>query len=295
MLTVERRHPEIFAEVKGVDIAQPVPPDVFAKILTAFHESAVLVFRGQNLTHEQHIAFSAKFGPLFEVTNYHRPEKERALPPKITDISNIDHTGAIQPAYNHQRDFNLGNRIWHTDNTFKHVPARCSLLYAEEVPSAGGETEFADMRAAYDALPETRKHEIEDLIVEHSIVYSRMQAGYEEYTDGARTVLTPVQQVLVRHHPAGRKALYLASHASHVVGWPKEKGRALLDELTDCATQPQFVHAHSWRAGDLVVWDNRCTMHRGRPYADMAERRVMQRTTVSDEMNTVERRAAEVA
>ena len=295
MFAVERKHPELFAEVKGVDIGQPVPPDVFAEILAAFHESAVLVFRDQDLTHEQHIAFSANFGPLFEVTNYHRSEKERALPPRITDISNIDHVGAIQAADNHQRHFNLGNRIWHTDNTFKHVPARCSLLYAREVPSAGGEMEFADMRAAYDALPDDRKRAIADLTVEHSIVYSRKRAGYKDYTDGARTALTPVQQVLIRHHPAGRRALYLASHASHIVGWPEEKGRALLDELTEFATQPQFVYAHSWRAGDLVVWDNRCTMHRARRYADTTERRVMQRTTVSDEMNTVERRAAEAA
>lgn len=295
MITVERRHPSFFAEVSGVDISKPLAPDAFAEILAAFHEHAVLVFRGQPLTAEQHIAFSANFGPLFEVTNYHRPEAERALPSKLTDISNIDHTGAIQAADNHQRHFNLGNRIWHTDNTFKHVPARCSLLYATEVPTSGGETEFADMRAAYDALPADRRAAIADLVVAHSIVYSRRRAGYDDYTDGALDTLKPVQQVLVRHHPAGRKALYLASHASHVVGWPEDKGRALLDELTEFATQPRFIYAHRWQAHDLVVWDNRCTMHRSRPYADTTERRVMQRTTVSDEMNTVERRAAEAA
>lgn len=293
MITVSRKHPEFFAEIDGVDISVPLAPDVAAEIRTAFDENAVLVFRGQSLTHEQHIAFSANFGPLFEVTNYHRPETARDLPPKITDISNIDHSGAIQAADHYQRDFNLGNRLWHTDNTFKHVPARCSLLYAQEASSSGGETEFADMRAAYDVLPASRKRKIADLIVEHSIVYSRQKAGYKDYTEDARTALTPAQQVLVRHHPAGRPALYLASHASHIVGWPEAKGRALLDELIEHATQPRFVYAHAWQAGDLVIWDNRCTMHRSRPYADTTERRVMQRTTVSDEMNSVERRAAE--
>ena len=295
VITVERKHPTFFAEVKGVDISGPLAPDVFAEILTAFHENAVLVFRDQPLTHQQHIDFSANFGPLFEVTNYHRPEEERALPLKLTDISNIDHAGEIQSDDNHQRRFNLGNRIWHTDNTFKHVPARCSLLYATEVPSRGGETEFADMRAAYDSLPQGRKEEIEDLVVAHSIVFSRRRAGYDEYTDGAIDELKSVEQVLVRHHPAGRKALYLASHASHVIGWPEEKGRALLDELTEFAIQPQFTYAHTWRVHDLVIWDNRCTMHRSRLYPDTTERRVMQRTTVSDEMNSVERRATEVA
>ena len=295
MITIERKHPTFFAEVKGVDISKPLSPELFAEILTAFHDNAVLVFRDQPLTHQQHIDFSTNFGPLFEVTNYHRPEKERALPSKLTDISNIDHTGAIQSGDNHQRHFNLGNRIWHTDNTFKHVPARCSLLYATEVPSSGGETEFADMRAAYDALPQDRKDEIGELVVEHSIVYSRQRAGYDDYTDGARIELQPAQQVLVRHHPTGRKALYLASHAARVIGWPEAEGRALLDELTEFATQVKFTYAHRWRAHDLMIWDNRCTMHRSRPYPDTTERRVMQRTTVSDEINSVERRAAEAA
>ena len=189
MITIERKHPTFFAEVKGVDISKPLSPELFAEILTAFHDNAVLVFRAQPLTHQQHIDFSTNFGPLFEVTNYHRKEKERALPSKLTDISNIDHTGAIQSGDNHQRHFNLGNRIWHTDNTFKHVPARCSLLYATEVPSSGGETEFADMRAAYDALPQDRKDEIEELVVEHSIVYSRQRAGVRHEIVHNKTVV----------------------------------------------------------------------------------------------------------
>ncbi len=213
----------------------------------------------------------------------------------MADISNIDHNGRIQAADDNRRLHNQANQLWHTDNSFKQIPARCSLLSAREIPVAGGNTEFADMRAAYDALPEDRKREIQDLIVEHSIMYSRTKTGFSDYTDGARAELPPVQQVLVREHPAGRKALYIAAHASHIIGWPVEKGRRLIEELIEFAVQPRFVHAHEWRAGDLIVWDNRCTMHRARTYDDMTQRRVLHRTTVSDEINTVERRAGSVA
>ena len=178
-----------------------------------------------------------------------------------------------------------------TDNTFKHVPARCSLLLAREVPDEGGDTEFADMRAAYDALPAAKQDEIQDLIAEHSIFYSRSLLGYEGYTEGARNELPPVKQVLVRDNPeTGRKALYLAAHASHIVGQPKAEGRALLDALTEHATQPAFVYRHKWRPDDLVLWDNRCTMHRATPYDELGARRDLQRTTVADEINSVERR-----
>jgi alpha-ketoglutarate-dependent 2,4-dichlorophenoxyacetate dioxygenase len=188
--------------------------------------------------------------------------------------------------------FNLGNQLWHTDSSFKRVPAKCSLLSARELPSpgpmGGGETEFADLRAAWDALPEARKRQLDGLVVEHSIFRSRSQIGFADFNDEIFRELPPVTQALVRHHPAsGRTSLYLASHASHIVGWPVEEGRALIEELISFATQPQFVHQHRWRVGDLVIWDNRCTMHRGRPYDD-TQRRVLHRTTVSDYANTVE-------
>ena len=188
----------------------------------------------------------------------------------------------------------LANRLWHTDNTFKHVPARCSLLLAREIPEQGGDTEFADMRAAYDALPQTKKDKIEDLIAEHSIENSRRSMGIDVFNEEVSKELPPVQQVLVRFNPAtGRKALYIASHASQIVGWSQEKGRALLDELMAHASQSQFVFRHQWRPGDLIVWDNRCTMHRATEYDDLNARRDLQRTTVSDEINSVERRTIE--
>lgn len=296
-LTITRQHPLFFAEVSGVDLTKPVPSDVFASIKSAFDEHAILLFRDQHINDAQQVAFSALFGPVFTSTKYHRDGEVSRLRSEMADISNIDHNGAILAADDDSRLHSQGNALWHTDNSFKHIPARCSLLSAREIPPTGGETEFADMRAAYDALPDTQKQEIDALIVEHSIFRSREQLGYEGFSDGARKELPPVQQVLVRTlADTGRKALYIASHASHITGalngdaadWPLEKSRDLIAALIEFATQPQFVHAHEWRPGDLIVWDNRCTMHRARPYDDMTQRRVLHRTTVSDEINSVE-------
>ena len=195
--------------------------------------------------------------------------------------------------------FNIGNQLWHTDSSFKHTPAKCSLLSARELPSSGpmggGETEFADLRAAWDALPDARKRKLQGLVVEHSIFRSRSQLGFADFNDEIYKQVPPVPQALVRHHRySGRTSLYLASHASHVIGWPVEKGRALIEELIAFATQPQFVHQHRWTVGDLVMWDNRCTMHRGRPYDD-TQRRVLHRTTVSDVANTLEQEGLDAA
>jgi len=214
------------------------------------------------------------------------------LRPDIADISNLDAEGRVLARDDRRNLFNLGNQLWHTDSSFKRIPAKCSLLSARELPSSGpvggGETEFADLRAAWDALPEARKRELDGLVVEHSIFRSRSQIGFADFNDEIFKQLPPVPQALVRHHPAsGRTSLYLASHASHVIGWPVERGRALLKELIAFATQPQFVYQHRWTVGDLVIWDNRCTMHRGRPYDD-TQRRVLHRTTVSDRANTLE-------
>ena len=291
-VSISQLHPLFMAEVGGVDLSCPMTPGLFAEIEAGFHEHAVLLFRQQFMTDAQQVAFSEFFGQVFTATKYNWRNETPRLGPEMTDISNIDHEGRLL-AEDAQRRLNYrGNQLWHTDNTFKHVPARCSLLSAREIPPSGGDTEFADMRAAYDALPEDRKREIDGLIVEHSIFHSRELMGFTDFSDSARAELPPVQQVLVREHPAtGRKALYLASHASHVVGWPVDAGRRLIEELIAFATQPEFVYRHRWREGDLIVWDNRCTMHRAQPYEEMRERRVLHRTTVSDEINTVERRS----
>lgn len=293
-LDFERRHPLFFAEVIGVDLSKPLSENHWRMIHDGFNEYAILLFRDQQLSDEQHIAFSERFGPVIVATNYHWKTETRRVHPQMADISNIDNNGDILAADDERRMHTLANRLWHTDNTFKFVPSRCSLLLAREVPEESGDTEFADMRAAYDALSQLKKDEIETLVAEHSIIYSRKKMGFDSFTDGAKNELPPVAQVLVRqNHDSGRKALYIASHASHIVGWPKVKGRKLLDDLMTHATQPKFIYRHRWRPGDLVVWDNRCTMHRATEYDDLNVRRELQRTTVSDEINSVERRQAE--
>jgi alpha-ketoglutarate-dependent 2,4-dichlorophenoxyacetate dioxygenase len=237
------------------------------------------------------MAFSRLFGPLEVSPNY--AGKRLRLRQEISDISNIDPDDNLLALNDRRRLFNLGNQLWHTDSSFKHVPAKCSLLSAREIPPEGGETEFADMRAAYDALPEDMKRRLDGLVAEHSIFHSRRRLGFAEFNEEIARELPPVRQLIVRRHPgSGRMGLYLASHASHVIGWPEEEGRRLIDELVEFATQPQFVFRHRWRVGDLVMWDDRCTMHRGRPYDEAKYRRDMHRTTVSDVANTVEQEAA---
>jgi len=289
-LEVTPLHPTLGAEVRGVDLTRPVLPEVFAEIEAAFNRYGILVFPEQPVTDGQQLTFSRLFGPL-EVNPNYAGAKMR-LRPDVADISNLDAEGRVLARDDRRNLFNLGNQLWHTDSSFKRIPAKCSLLSARELPSlgpmGGGETEFADLRAAWDALPEARRRELVGLVVEHSIFRSRSQIGFADFNDEIFKQLPPVPQALVRHHPAsGRTSLYLASHASHIIGWPVEEGRELIEELIAFATQPQFVYQHRWTAGDLVIWDNRCTMHRGRPYDD-TQRRVLHRTTVSDYANTIE-------
>jgi alpha-ketoglutarate-dependent 2,4-dichlorophenoxyacetate dioxygenase len=283
-------HPTLGAEVRGVDLTRSVMPEVFAEIDAAFNRYGILVFPGQPVTDEQQLAFSRLFGPL-EVNPNYAGAKMR-LRPDVADISNLDAEGRVLARDDRRNLFNIGNQLWHTDSSFKRVPAKCSLLSARELPSCGpmggGETEFADLRAAWDALPDTRKRKLQGLVVEHSIFRSRSQIGFADFNDEIFKQLPPVPQALVRHHRySGRTSLYLASHASRIIGWPVEQGRAQIEELIAFATRPQFVYRHRWTIGDLVMWDNRCTMHRGRPYDD-TQRRVLHRTTVSDIANTAE-------
>jgi len=283
-------HPTLGASVRGVDLTRPVLPEVFGEIDAAFNRYGILVFPEQPVTDEQQLAFSRFFGPL-EVNPNYAGAKMR-LRPDVADISNLDAEGRVLARDDRRNLFNLGNQLWHTDSSFKRIPAKCSLLSARELPAPSpmgdGETEFADLRAAWDALPAAKKAELDGLIVEHSIFRSRSQIGFADFNDQIFKQLPPVSQALVRHHRySGRTSLYLASHASHIIGWPVEEGRALIEELIAFANQPQFVYRHRWTVGDLVMWDNRCTMHRGRPYDD-SQRRVLHRTTVSDGADTLE-------
>jgi alpha-ketoglutarate-dependent 2,4-dichlorophenoxyacetate dioxygenase len=280
--------PDFAAEIGDVDLAQPLAPADRDAIKAAFWKYAVLVFPAQVLTSDQHVAFAQVFGPMEpNINSYADSVKRNRIDDRISDVSNLDEDDRILPADSRKRLSGLANRLWHTDSIFRHVPARASLLYARSVAPIGGHTEFTDMRAAWDALPDATRRRIDGLKVEHSIFHSRAKLGFTDYSERERAALPPAQQVLVRTIPeTGRRSLYTASHAVRVIGLPEDESTRLLDELMAHATQRQFVYTHRWRLHDLVMWDNRCTMHRGTDYDDLRWVRNMQRATVSDVANT---------
>jgi alpha-ketoglutarate-dependent 2,4-dichlorophenoxyacetate dioxygenase len=278
---------DFVAEVGDVDLAS-LSDDDFAAIEEAFERYAVLVFPDQHLSQDAHIAFARRFGPIDRSMITQMDGTKPRVPVEIADVSNLDHDGSIMALDNRLRQFQLGNQLWHTDSAFKHVPAKASLLYQQAIPPVGGHTEFADMRAAWDELPDEMKDKVDGLIAEHAIAYSRAKMGFA-MSDNENNQLPPVKQVMVRTHPVtGRRSLYLASHAGRIVGMAEAEGAALLKELMDFAIRRQFVYTHRWRVNDLVLWDNRCTMHRGRPFDDQRWARDAQRATVEDVANTVE-------
>lgn len=286
-LSITPLHPLFVGEVNAIDLRNPLDDAGVEAIVQACDRYAVLVFRDQALNDEQQIAFSARLGPLETTIRKLRPGHQLRLDPHVSDISNLDHNGELLPREDRRRMYSLGDRLWHTDSSFKPVSAKYSLLSARAIPAAGGQTQFADLRAAHDALPDPIKQQLAGLVAEHSILYSRSTIGFTDFSDEERAALPPVPQVLVRVHPGSkRKTLYLASHAMSIHGMPVPEARLLLKELMDHATLPQFVYTHRWRLGDLVMWDDRCTMHRARPF-DPAERRDMHRTTVSDVASTL--------
>ena len=279
-------------EVGDVDLSKPLIAEDEVAIKAAFWKYAVLVFPQQALTSDEHVAFSERFGPMEPNINTYADEvKKDRIDGRVSDISNLGEDNEILPAESRKRRSGLANRLWHTDSIFRHVPALTSLLYAHTVAPIGGFTEFADMRAAWDALPEAKRKKLEGLKVFHSIFHSRAKLGMTDYTERERASLPGAEQVLVRTIPQnGRKSLYLASHAVNVLGFSKEESNQLLDELMEFATQRQFVYSHRWRVHDLVMWDNRCTMHRGTEYDERRWKRDMHRATVSDIGNTLEAR-----
>ncbi len=292
-ITVRQLHPLFVAEVSGIDLAKPLNAADRDALVAVIDRHAVVVFHDQTLSDDQQIAFAGHFGPIHASAQKarHRGIKHRLARDEIADISNLDGDSRVLEADNRRRLDWLANRLWHTDASFRAVPGALSMLYAHVVPAAGGDTEFADLRAAYDALPEATKKHLAGLVAEHSIWHSRGQLGVANYTPEEIASLPPVPQRVVRTHPgSGRKTLYLASHASHILGMPVADGRLLLLDLIEHATQPRFVHAHTWRQGDLVIWDNRCTMHRARPF-DTTEVRDLRRVTTRDTASTLEQAA----
>jgi alpha-ketoglutarate-dependent 2,4-dichlorophenoxyacetate dioxygenase len=292
-VSIRQIHPVFVGEVSGVDLREPLDRDEVAAIEAGMDQYAVLVFHDQNISDEQQIAFTLNFGQIEDSTGGNVTKAhEKRLNPLMNDVSNLGQDNQPLAREDRRRLFNLGNQLWHSDSSFRAIPAKYSLLSGRVVVARGGNTEFADMRAAWDALDDETRQTAEDLVCEHSLIYSRGLLGFTELSAEERAMFAPVSQRLVRTHPvSGRRSLYLASHAGTIVGWPMPEARAFLRDLNEHATQPQFVHVHKWRQYDLVMWDNRQTMHRVRRF-DEREIRDMRRTTVAGDAPTVEQMQA---
>jgi len=293
-VTIKPLHPVLAGEVHGVDMRHPLTAQEVAAIEAGMDRYAVLIFHGQDITDAQQSAFSLNFGALElpgTVSNITK-EEDRRLPADIADISNLDRDNKLFARDDRHRMFNLGNRLWHSDSSFRATPSKYSLLSGRIVPAEGGDTEFADMRAAHDALDDIAKAEVEDLICEHSLLYSRGQLGFTDLSDEEKANFKPVRQSLVRRHPVtGRGSLYLSAHAGGIVGWPVPEARIFLRDLLEDATRPENVFRHVWRQYDLVMWDNRQVMHRARHFDDVNQIRDMRRTTIAGDGQTVEQAA----
>lgn len=282
-LKFDRLHPSFVAEVSPVDLRLVNDRETLGEIRKGMDEYAVLVFRDQPFTDAEQLDFAQRFdGQLHSRTGAATIGKNRLGDEALTDISNVDETGDVFSPSDRRRMYGLGNRLWHTDASFVDPPGRYSMLSARIVPSVAAETEFADMRSAYDALSQEMKARLEGLRAHHSIAYSRQTLGFE-FSEDEQEKLKGAVHPIVRANPrSGRRALYVASHASRIIDWPVPEGRLLLRELIEHATQPQFVYRHAWRVGDFVIWDNRATMHRARPFEDTKHRRELRRVTTLD-------------
>ena len=276
-LEIRKLHPHIGAEILGVDLRTSLDDDVFARIRDAFHEHSLLVFRGQDIDNEAQVAFSARFGEL-ERTSF----AVAADNPYIYKLSNVDADGNVLPPTNDKRTFLVVNQRWHTDSSFRAIPATASALSAREVPATEpGDTEFASMRVGWETLPAARRAAIEGLTAVHSYAYTLSHFDNHGVKQSELDGLPPVEHPMVRtDHPSGKKSLYVSGHIERVLGMETEAGRALTRELLDWCTRPEYVYRHRWRRHDLVMWDNRCALHRA-TNIPVRERRIMHRTTIA--------------
>jgi len=292
MLTVTPLQPEFGARIEGADLRRPLTEAEFTTIEAAINRYGVIVIPGQDIDDEQQMVFAASFGPVEQTRAVVDVHKQRLAHAAMNDISNLDEKGQILAADDRRRFFNLGNRLWHSDSSFKATPAKHSLLHARSIPPSGGETEFADMRAAWAGLPEGTQAELRDLVCDHSLIFSRALLGFAEWTEAERRQFAPVPQRLVRRHiESGRLSLFLSSHIGRIHSMAAPEAMMLIRDLVEHATQRHFVYQHRWAVGDLVMWDNRCTMHRGRGYDDKTHKRDMRRVTLSDVAPTLEQAA----
>lgn len=273
------------AEVTNVDLRQPLDKAIVKEIVQAMDLYGILIFRNQPLSQQEQVAFGQQFGPLEStLKNVTKSIQSRLEYDVLTDISNVDTSGKVAGREHRQTMMNIGNMLWHSDGSFMNHPFRYSMLSAITVVDRGGNTEFADLRAAYDALDETTKTELEDVVAEHFAFHSRQMLGFSEVNEDEKKVYPPVRWPLVRTHAgSGRKLLYVGVHAREIIGMPLAEGRVFLQELLEHTTQREFVYRHHWRVGDLVMWDNRATIHRGRRF-DLSERREMRRVGTVDDV-----------
>jgi alpha-ketoglutarate-dependent 2,4-dichlorophenoxyacetate dioxygenase len=287
-------HPAFAAEVSGIDCRRPLSREEVAAVEAGMDQYGVLVFPDQDITDDEQLGFTRHFGELenYKTRGHIQKREDSRLGAGMADFSNLDRNGNIISAEDRVWFFKLGDRLWHSDSSFRPIPARYSLLSGRVLPSWGANTEFADMRAAYDALDARTKAEVEGLVCEHSLIFSREAIGFTDLTAEELTAFKPVRQRLVRVHPVtGRKSLFLSSHAGAIVGWTIPEARMFLRDLAEFATQREFVYSHAWRPHDLVMWDNRQTMHRARRY-DRNEVRDVRRTTLAGDVVTIEQDAA---
>lgn len=286
MLTIDPLHPLFAAEVKGLNLDQEMSVETWSEIATAFQHYSVLVFRDQRISDDQQIAFSERFGEL-ETTKVGTP----GAGSRLITLTNIGADGEISPPSDRQVLNNKANQQWHADSSFKPNPAKASMLSARIIPSSGGNTEYISMRAVYEALPQARKAELENLVTVHDYAYGRSKIDPDLVTEAERKAVPPVEQALVLKHPDGSRSLYLGAHCARVVGLGEDEGRALIDDLMAFATEPRFVYSHPWRPHDLVLWDNRAALHRATPFANAKEKRLMVRTTIAGDAPTLARAA----
>lgn len=283
-MDVRPLHPLFAAELVGADLAQPTEPALVDTVEAAMARYAVVVVRGQgHISDQDHIRFSRAFGPLELPPNlmFKPSDTPRRFAPELYDASNLDAHGNIAAADSLNRKYSKGNELFHTDSSFNSLPTKWSLLLGHIVTPEKGETEFVDTRVAWDRLPDEMKAKCETLTVQHNVWRSRERAGFDNI-EALKKSLPAVEQPLVRTSASGRKALYIGSHADHIVGWDIEEGRAFLQDLVDRATTPDMVYAHKWQQGDLVIWDNRCTMHRATTFDYLAYKRDLRRTTINE-------------
>jgi len=290
-LTIRQLHRHFVGEAAGVDLSSPLDAETIGEINRAMDTYAVLVFRDQPLTQTQQLELAKSFGPLDMGLKKLKKQPDRLEHAELADISNVGDAGGTVARDSKKIVTNIANQLWHSDSSFQQPAARYSMLAAVQVPSSGGDTEFADLRAAYDGLPQDMKDEIEGLEAEHYALHSRFLLGDTDYTEEQKQALPPVWWPLVRTHPgSGRKLLFAGIHARSIKGWTVAEGRMLLMDMLEHATQPEFVYAHKWRPNDLVIWDNRATLHRGRRF-DLSQPRELRRATTLD-VDTNEKAAA---